>query len=367
MDIGRRVGDWGKEIIKGGYGSPASSGASRGGLTRGRGGSGRGRGRGRGKFGGNTKRDILKMQLEARDIDMDVLPTGMERRKINQSYWDPKSHAAFLTIEFKIYPPRDPITPSSQSPDPPLILLTHRNSTKTSLLDLAQQAAERALSKKEGATHGWLRRFLFPDPDEPGLFTPPHFVMAITMDPRLAVLQRSKSAGAHCRFDPAKSLLDVLRDTHFVEFPTIEVWEEFNGTVVDLQGILKELPADEESRSKRRKLSVKQGKRTISGLLGGYGSDESGEEPEAPNGLEMLGGYTGSDDEGGDIGSEVEGGGDEDALMGSDEEGDVEIDPAVLLELMRHVHGEERWSEKIKEDEDVEDVDWGASEDEVPI
>ena len=78
-DVSRKVGDWGKEIVRGGYS-----------FGRGR---GRGRGKGRGGGGGSggsgrTKRDVLKLQLEARDIDMDLLPIGMERRKVNQSSWD---------------------------------------------------------------------------------------------------------------------------------------------------------------------------------------------------------------------------------------------------------------------------------------
>jgi hypothetical protein len=87
-DVGRRVGDWGKVIVKGGFTMKGP--ATRGGDIRGRGvrGRGRGRGRGGGNGGGNTKRDILKIQLEARDIEMDLLPMGMERRKINQSSWD---------------------------------------------------------------------------------------------------------------------------------------------------------------------------------------------------------------------------------------------------------------------------------------
>ena len=79
-DMSRKVGDWGREIVRGGY----SFGENRG---RGRG-SGRGRGRGGGGCSGRTKRDVLKLQLEARDIDMDLLPIGMERRKVNQSSWD---------------------------------------------------------------------------------------------------------------------------------------------------------------------------------------------------------------------------------------------------------------------------------------
>lgn len=92
-DVGRRVGDWGKEIVKGGYVLHGYSGT-------GRGRSGEGRGRGKGRAGGHTKRDLLKMQLEARDIDMDILPVGMERRKLNQSYWESKCviHYLFLSI-----------------------------------------------------------------------------------------------------------------------------------------------------------------------------------------------------------------------------------------------------------------------------
>ena len=83
-DVSRKVGDWGKEIVRGGY--SFGNGNGRGNRGRGRGGGGRGRGSGGGS--GRTKRDVLKLQLEARDIDMDLLPIGMERRKVNQSSWD---------------------------------------------------------------------------------------------------------------------------------------------------------------------------------------------------------------------------------------------------------------------------------------
>ncbi|KAG6868470.1 hypothetical protein C0993_002445 [Termitomyces sp. T159_Od127] len=330
-DIGRRVGDWGKEIVKGGYGMRGCSGA-----VRGR--SGEARGRGRGRVGGHTKRDLLKMQLEARDVDMDILPVGMERRKLNQSYWEPKS------------------------PSPSLILLTHRNNMNTPLLNLAQQAAERTLSKKNVAPNDWLKRFLFPDPDDPESFKSPHFVMEAHLDPLAAVIQKHKKA--YFRFDSSQSLLALLRNTHFVEFPTIEVWEEFNGTVVDVQGVLKELPADNGSRAKRRKLSERAGKEAINGLLEGYGSDVDEEEAQKPpGGLALLGGYAGSDYEDGDditgdTGSKTGG-----ELEGTDDEGEVEINPEVLVELMRHAHGDEKWAEKISADDNV---DWGALGDEGP-
>lgn len=84
-DVSRKVGDWGKEIVRGGY---LFGNVDNRGRGRGRGRRGGGRGRGGGSGSGRTKRDVLKLQLEARDIDMDLLPIGMERRKVNQSSWD---------------------------------------------------------------------------------------------------------------------------------------------------------------------------------------------------------------------------------------------------------------------------------------
>jgi hypothetical protein len=81
-DVGRHVGDWGMEIGRGGFSMRSSE--------RGRG-RGRGRARGRGGSGGGnarTKQDVLKQQLELRDIDMELLPAGMERKKLNKSIWD---------------------------------------------------------------------------------------------------------------------------------------------------------------------------------------------------------------------------------------------------------------------------------------
>jgi len=82
-DVGRRVGEWGMEIGRGGF-SVRGSERSRG--------TGRDKGRGRGR-GGNassprTKQDVLKQQLEFRDIEIELLPAGMERKKLNKSIWD---------------------------------------------------------------------------------------------------------------------------------------------------------------------------------------------------------------------------------------------------------------------------------------
>lgn len=86
-DVGRAVEEHGSTITKGGLAT-----------TRGDSARGRGRGRGRGGRGGGTaaslvggsKKDLLSMHLGFKQISIDFLPEGMERRRQNQSRWDAK-------------------------------------------------------------------------------------------------------------------------------------------------------------------------------------------------------------------------------------------------------------------------------------
>lgn len=87
-DVSRRVNEWGRDIARGGYATG----------IRGRLGRGRGRGGGMGRGNKTTtrdgvsgkKRNVLRSQLELRDVEVDLLPAGMRRRKLNHSVWDPK-------------------------------------------------------------------------------------------------------------------------------------------------------------------------------------------------------------------------------------------------------------------------------------
>ena len=79
-DIGRRVSDWGSEIVRGGY--TTNIGASKASRTR--------SSSGRRPATGKSKRDLLRAQLETLDIDIELLPAGMERRNLNQSTFDQK-------------------------------------------------------------------------------------------------------------------------------------------------------------------------------------------------------------------------------------------------------------------------------------
>lgn len=80
-EVGRKVSDWGSEIVRGGY--MENIGASRAA-------SGRKFTSGRKPTAGKSKRDVLKAHLETLDIDVELLPAGMERRNLNQSTFDQK-------------------------------------------------------------------------------------------------------------------------------------------------------------------------------------------------------------------------------------------------------------------------------------
>jgi hypothetical protein len=86
-DIRRKVGDWGMEIVRGGYSQPSASKPNHGKFDKTHHMRDR-RSQNQGKQ--TAKRNILKTELELLDITMELQPVGMERRKMNQSNWDSK-------------------------------------------------------------------------------------------------------------------------------------------------------------------------------------------------------------------------------------------------------------------------------------
>ncbi|KAF8803813.1 hypothetical protein BYT27DRAFT_7144428 [Phlegmacium glaucopus] len=337
-DVSRKVGDWGREIVRGGYSFGNGNGRDNRGRGRGRGGRGRG-----GGGSGRTKRDVLKLQLEARDIDMDLLPIGMERRKVNQSAWDFKNQTALLTIEFQFHKPPDPLAPSSQPHEPPFTLLTHKNNIKSSLLTLLRlhiNTDEKNHSRKQSSYPKWAKCLIIPDADDdPESFTNPQCVMQALILHQSRGGSRTQQQPAYYSFDPSQPLINLLRHTQFVEFPTIEIWEDFQGVLVDAQGVVKQ--SEDERQPKRRKMNPKAGRLAINSLLGDYGSEDDDQVEEAPNVLAALDNY-------------AESGEDDDADLASDDGGEVELDPAILLELVRQARGNEPWA---AEEDDI--VDWG--------
>ena len=304
-----------------------------------------------------------------------------------------RNRTALLTIELKFHPPPDPLQPSTQQTRQPFSLLTHRNSLEKPLLQaMRTQVTERKKSKKGDPFPTWISPLIFPDPDDPEGFTLPVCAMRTPLDP-LAALQSRASAiprPRHVRWEPyykldlTKPIGVILKHKNFVEFPTIEVWEEgaFRGTIVDDQGSVQ--GGAEEPPPKRRKMSAREGRKAINGLLGGYGSDEEeGEQGEEKNVLDLLGGYAGSDDDEseavagaqsqarvGGLGEEYDDGlSDEDAEGETDDEAEAAPeDLAVLLEQLRQAGalrdpGADGPLDGVVEG-DEEQVDWGESDDE---
>ncbi|KIK65553.1 hypothetical protein GYMLUDRAFT_39027 [Collybiopsis luxurians FD-317 M1] len=407
-EVGRKVGEWGAVIAKGSYTNHQNQISGRGHGIKGGRGTPRGRG-GRGNQSNHrTKRDILKSQLEMHDVSLDLLPVGMARRQQNQSIWDFKNQTAYLTVELQLHPPRASTPTQHESP---FTLLTHRNNVHTSLLSLvANHVKDRRnleLKREKGkgkqkagdsdkqidqasqnsAFPSWLLELVEEIPDctttpsweEDSLMAPFDSFIRAPISPMALTISGTRPKVAYHRVIPTEPLLTALRNTHFVEFPTLEVWPqgEFSGVIADQhaearaqhtsngergqqhQWLVYEqgdiVPGDDvERRAKRRRVELRAGKRAISGLLDGYGSgsesEQEGEEGQgAQNGLALLGGYADSDDGGKLLGED------------SDDEGEIELSPEALLELMKNARGNSRFMDDARDDERV---DWGDDDSE---
>ncbi|KIJ37357.1 hypothetical protein M422DRAFT_231697 [Sphaerobolus stellatus SS14] len=280
-EVGRKTTDWGVEIVKGGYLANTIS--------------ARGRGRGRGGKVFQTirgKRDFLKMQLAARDIDMEVLPAGMDRRRLNQSTCDKRTKSPLLTVEFIFHAPRYTIYSPSSAESSSYTLLTHRNGLSSNLLEILRRNTQ---NQKKDALPSWVQSLFgsFKDDESPSL------VYLITQ-PSDTV--HPTPATVHHKRHPTNSLLLNLRNITFVEYPTIEVWEEgdFTGAIVEVDGTFVE--GEEPRPTKRLRLgntggtnNLLQGyssseddnnggkEANVLGMLGTYGSDEDAEEGKDEN------------------------------------------------------------------------------------
>ncbi|KAI0268361.1 hypothetical protein BC834DRAFT_821582 [Gloeopeniophorella convolvens] len=348
-EMGRKVGEWGQDIVRGGFEATQS-------------GRGRGRGSGMGRRGPTrgsaqkAKRDVLKLQLELRDIEVEQLPSGMERRGLNQSTWDMKRKTALLTVEYIIHPPPG-YSPSDAQKS--YRILTHRNDFNLPLLNLFQSHMSGLTKGKRGAgVPAWAKSLALPEPDSPDAFTPPHFFIRAPLD----MSSGRREQFGYAELDGEQKFSTLLKHKQFVEFPTIEVWEEdaFRGILVEASGGigLREGPRP----AKRRKLDPSKGREAITGLLGDYGSEDEDEENEGvETALAQLGEYEGSEggDEGADRSAEGSAASDdgEVGLEDQDDEGGPElpVDHAALLALIQQ-------AQKRDEEDDDDEVDWGESD-----
>ena len=247
-----------------------------------------------------------------------------------------RKKTAQLTIEFKLH------APAELSKEPPFRMVTHRNDINTPLLKLIQTHIS---TMKRSNVPPWASSLVLQDTDNPETFTMPNFLMPAQRDvyPTSGLIAHP-SRSVYYQFDPTQSLATLLKGTRFVEFPTIEVCQEFNGTVVDVAGCLSRV-GDDQPRVKRRKLTLQAGQAALNGLVGEYGSGEE-EQEDIPREPPVLVEYANSMSEEEDAVSA-----DDSDQSAEEEDEDVKVEPAVLLELLREARNG-GWTQD-------DEVDWG--------
>lgn len=260
-DIGRKASEWGKDI--------------------------------QAKLGGTsnnihihpkTKRELLQENLEELEIDMELIPQGMQRRKVNQSTWDTNSQRAFLTVGYRFHQKG-----SKESVD----LLTHRNELHMRIGEgLRKAVAER----KKGALPDWVRKLVGADDDFRGESGEKSFRVSMKVAiPRKIGSSKLKNLSKDellkrriVEVDAEATLEDALKGTSFVEFPTLEVTAL--ESVLELMEGGRETEEDEvedeevQRPTKRPKIDGEARKKLLGGLAA-YGSEDgdstSGEDDES--------------------------------------------------------------------------------------
>lgn len=318
---------------------------------------GRMRGRGR-KFGnGHDRKQFLAMQLGFRDVDMDVLPAGMERAKRNQSYWDSKY--VFITVRLyyraqhiMFFRKRTAILTVEFILQPPAYLLPHIKTGSTSLVinkaDWDQPIRQIAFSafrntgkaKRNEALLNWLGL----EEDE----SIPSSVLCVMKKPRDTeelINPNNDTRPSYYKLNWNSKLSVALRNKHFIEFPTVLLVDEsvFDGVLVDEHGLEEDL---RERRAKRRKLNPTAAKKAMTGLLGSYGSEADTEDEY--NALNDLEEYTD------DIGSE------EDGEYEECDENELFLEQGGHPEAEANSHAEIGIGDTVDVDDEI--LDWGDEE-----
>ena len=167
---------------------------------------------------------------------------------------------------------------------------------------------------------------------------------------------RSPSQAGYYKLDWNAKLCKALRQTHFVEFPTIEVMEEgqFSGVLVDSEGAL-DYHTSNVPR-KRRRIDAMSSKKALSSLIGGYGSEGSSNEDsdhEGPSATAAVVDYESDSGETND--------GDVDAIGEADETYDEEN----FREYLDYTKPDEQSAIPLENDD--EQLDWGDSDDDAAL
>ena len=230
---------------------------------------------------GQERRRYLAMQLALRDVDVDVLPSGMERAQRNRSYWDSKcvsklstptsyltntsvcrGKKAMMTIEFLFNPPPDPYTRQMTKVEP---LVAHKLDWNTTVRDMLRSSIKNSSLKRNEHFMQWLS---LDDEDNDEQSS-----VLCLMKPRDPSDPSIQPASSFYKLDWNTPLSKLLLHKQITEFPTIHLTDEsvFEGALVEDDGTRTDIS---HRTLKRRRLDEASGKKAIATLVGGYGSDE---------------------------------------------------------------------------------------------
>lgn len=189
-----------------------------------------------------------------------------------------------MTLEFTLSPPREHATQEQRK----VSLQSNKNDWTKTIRELLQSSLR--TMRKDGKLLDWLNL-----DTESAIDPNSSSVLCLMKRPKIEDDPSDPNFGkvTYYKLDFNAKLSSALQNKHFVEYPTIDLVDEkdFKGLLVEDDGFRID---PSERRVKRRRLDTETAKKTISGLVGGYGSDD---DDEQPNQLSTLESYVESDGE----------------------------------------------------------------------
>ncbi|WOO77916.1 Box C/D snoRNA protein 1 [Vanrija pseudolonga] len=275
----RQVAEWGQGLTAD---EVASATSTRGGATRGRGGRGGGGGGGGRAPAKRGRLDGLRWAIGDIGAEVDLLPDGMQRRKTNQSSWNPKTRALHLTVSMSY----DGLAPDITHPRVAVL------PTSTTLASLVPESLGGELVYALPYHVPRRRGDMAPAAPKTRAFFPP--------------------------LDGAAPLSTALKGTAFVEFPIVHVFaadawqaalDSGETIVMPLLESTKRKAEVDDGENKRAKLdsapaaAAAPAPTTATGLvgLGDYDSEDEDDEAEADADVDTAAVAAGAGDSGGDI------------------------------------------------------------------
>ncbi|KAH7343264.1 hypothetical protein B0J17DRAFT_641650 [Rhizoctonia solani] len=260
-DLGRDVATWGRDLSKS-------------------------KGKGRWK---SPKLEALRVQLAARDVKIQFVAEGMEKRRLNQSSWDPRYVSLFLPMKqsIRILTHRNNFSsPLGQSL---ASHLKHKSDVPASVLDLISSSDPRVLyTIARTQLQGQGTKYEAP-----------------TINIRLGSIPtpaRPKVRKVFQPLDTSRTLQECLKGREVVEYTTIDVFASKAVFLASRLGELDEnteVEVQEEPPLKKRKTGAELG-----GLVG-YGGDSESDSGAGEGGIGILGGYESAEDEDEGLGASV--------------------------------------------------------------